>query len=873
MRLIATAVALACSLGAFGSNGIEDSLVPKPQAVRVAPGQELALDPALLPLRMSAPTAESQARLAEHAREVLDGAGFELGKDAVQAVAGPFAFAAGARALPGDGEAAGLPEAAQNEGYRLSVGPDGLLGRAEREAGLFYALMTFGQLLTYAQAQGTGLPCVEIEDWPAIAMRGYSEDYGRNQVPTLEDHKRSIRTLARFKMNTYLWFIEPDHFKYAFDPDLGSSVDRFTFDEVRELVAYAKRYHIQVIPTVELLGHMECTLADPDYRSLGEIPGGSDLCPTSEATRDLVRAMVGEIAPAFESAYFHCGLDESFSVGTGQSAAAVKERGLEQVYADYYTWLNDVVKSHGKTMMMYADIALSKPAMLELLPKDIVMMFWDYAPRDRFEGLDTLRAAGFPLVTLSGVWDWNNVLPQAPPAFRNIEALAAQTREAGGFGAFVSNWGDGYRGASGFNLNEWNWPVVAYAAACGWNPTPVPIERFVPAFALQYFGTADAGLAQALVRLAKAQGDLAWYGRARAMFQSDPIVTICGMAEADESTVAFWERLRTEAGAAREALGRPPRNADVLASVDVAARMLHYAADLALLCRKCAVEGTKPDADREAMAAAFEQRVETADAIWRDYSAAWNATNRPLNLQELDKVHAWAQERLKATAAAIRAGDVPARYDKGLRMAFHFDGEGEAAWQASPGGMTLQAVEGVESPVVANGIADIHPGRRREAVDTARLLDFKTVPFLVEIWVRHYGQQEHTFGSSLLSYGEGGHGWRLGLNAKHQVLFTLYGVRDAMGPNAVVPPDGAWHHVAVNFHGCRFVDFYIDGKLADRVEMEGAPDSPGNPLLRLGNEIALVTPVQAEIDRIRISAGVFTAEELDSEWQSPATPN
>ncbi|MCP4644377.1 MAG: LamG domain-containing protein, partial [bacterium] len=149
-------------------------------------------------------------------------------------------------------------------------------------------------------------------------------------------------------------------------------------------------------------------------------------------------------------------------------------------------------------------------------------------------------------------------------------------------------------------------------------------------------------------------------------------------------------------------------------------------------------------------------------------------------------------------------------------------------------------------------------------------LDFGIAPFLVEAWVRHKGQREQQYGATVFSYGLGG-GFRLGINHKGAVLFTLYGIGEAAGTRSIVPPDGEWHHVAVNFHDCHAVDMYVDGKLTERLDLRGAPRRPSSPLIRIGNEIGLVTAFDGDIDRVRVSRGLYGAEELDAVAQQRET--
>ncbi|HOC68312.1 MAG: Beta-hexosaminidase [Candidatus Hydrogenedentes bacterium ADurb.Bin101] len=854
-------------------NGLFDTLLPVPQEIQACDGV-FPLTAETFRFSLTTPSPEETAPLGDRLRESLERLSLP---DALEISDGGLfrlVMTVSDEPVSQPKDPAPLPEKARAEGYCLAITPTHIVIHAPSEKGLFYGMMTLEQLLLSAKAHTiTELPCAVIRDWPALSMRGFSEDYGRDQLPTLEEHKRSIRHLARFKVNTYLWFIEPDHFVYAFDPDISTDYDRFTFEEIRELVAYAKRYYMEIIPTVELLGHMEQTLRHDRYKPLAEMPGGGgDLCAACEDSFGLVTKMVNEIAPAFGGRYFHCGLDESYTIGKGRSEQAVKETGIERVFADYYTKMNDLVKSHGQTMMMYADIVLNHPAMIDLLPKDIIMMFWDYAPREEYPGLTALRAKGLPVTALSGLWSWNNLYPLYPPAFKNMEILAAQAEKEGALGHFVSTWGDGYKGAAGINLNEWDQYGVAYCAALSWNTTPVPMDAFSRAFAAQFFGSADPAMAEALTRLARCQGeDLSRVCQARQMLHCDPDAAVWSMAGADDATLSFWNTLATESASVHTTLSaaKPALNADHLATLGLAARLLHGAAEMALAFQDIGTAMAKADFNREEAAARLDALAENHEILWEAYRQAWLATNRPLNLVHLGRVWSETTTGMSRLAGEIRSGGFPAVPEKGLQAAFTFDGKGGEAWKDDRDYLTLvPVVDGLVPEITAGGPSEtggclhLDHGARCEAVDGERRLDLRTAPLLVEAWVRHTGQQEQEYGATIVSYGLGG-GWRLGLNHKGETLFTLYGIGEQAGTKSILPPDGQWHHVAVNFRECRVIDFYIDGALTEQLELPGYPRSPSNPLLRIGNEIALVTPFAGDIDRIRISTGRFEAKELD----------
>ena len=647
---------------ASASGDVLRDLLPVPQNVEIRPGA-FACDLSRLDFVLKAPSKEAADALGDRLKEMQEWLGAPPKTHVSEfPVADTFALVM----MSADGKAPAvappnLPAGAEAEGYELTVSDSGIVVSAKSERGLFYGMMTVGQLFTAMKPRHLeSLPCVHIVDWPKLGMRGFHEDYGRDQLPTVEDHKRTVRTLAQYKMNTHLWFIEPDHFVYAFDPEIGKDFDRFTFDEIREVVAYAKKYYVEVIPVVESLAHMENTLTNPKYADLAEVKGSGVLCPTSDESFALIRNILNEIAAAFDGRYFHCGLDESVAVGQGKSADAVKTKGIEKVYADYYTRLDDLVKSHGKTMMMYADIVLNHPKVMDLLPKDIVMMYWNYSDAPHHPGFDTLAKSGFKTVSLSATWDWVNLYPIYSYAFRNIERLAAQTAELGSLGTFTANWGDGNLGAAGANLSEMNYYGVVHCGAQGWRPQPMPIDEFSRVFAEQFFGAGSDLAGQALTLLAKCQGDdLARNTQARMMFHSAPAEQIPKMAQASKEDLDFWRALKDDAGKAHDLIRKTSakHNADFLRSCDLAARELELAGEPALQYRATAEALRTPGFDGEKQAQIYEQLAARHQALWREYETIYRATNRPINLRYL--VLAWDKSKKDLTefAAKLRSGE------------------------------------------------------------------------------------------------------------------------------------------------------------------------------------------------------------------------
>ena len=216
---------------------------------------------------------------------------------------------------------------------RLFLKPNGLAVIAETPAGIFYGAQTVKQLIR-GSGKDTVLLVPTIRDWPAMAHRGLSDDWSRGPLPNMEFLKREIRTLAAYKYNIFSPYFEHT-FAYASTPVAAFPGGAMTPDEARELVAYAAKYHITVIPEQEAFGHLHHVLKFEQYSPLGETPHGHVLAPGDADTLPQIGKWFGELAQVFPGPYAHIGADETAELGLGRTRDEVKQQGLGKVYLDF----------------------------------------------------------------------------------------------------------------------------------------------------------------------------------------------------------------------------------------------------------------------------------------------------------------------------------------------------------------------------------------------------------------------------------------------------------------------------------------------------------------------------------------------------------
>lgn len=230
------------------------------------------------------------------------------------------------------------PSLDDDEAYTLCVSDKTVEIKGKTPAAVFYGLMTFDQLL---RGDGTSkccekIPQLSITDKPRTHIRELMLDPCRTFIP-FEDLKAFVPEMARYKYNTIhlhltddqAWRIEIKKYpeltakassRVGMD-DMQVPISGFyTQAQMREFVAYAAKYHIQVVPEIEMPGHEVAAIHVFPQLTCGakQVPirttcGVSNelLCPGSEFTYTFLGNVFKELADIFPSPYIHLGGDEA----------------------------------------------------------------------------------------------------------------------------------------------------------------------------------------------------------------------------------------------------------------------------------------------------------------------------------------------------------------------------------------------------------------------------------------------------------------------------------------------------------------------------------------------------------------------------------
>lgn len=233
-----------------------------------------------------------------------------------------------------------LLETLGEEAYRIQICENGVKLAGGSEQALCYARQTWEQIQFQCKEEGNEIPVVEIEDCPKYPYRSFHIDCVRHFFP-MEELKKMIEMAAYFKFNRFHWHFSDDqgwriesgafpklheisskrkgdHFgQFCAEEEYGGF---YTREEVNDLVRYCGKLGIEIVPEIDMPGHVTAILASyPQFSCRKNPVEVADragifreiLCPGKEETFQFIEQLLDELLEIFPGEYFHIGGDEA----------------------------------------------------------------------------------------------------------------------------------------------------------------------------------------------------------------------------------------------------------------------------------------------------------------------------------------------------------------------------------------------------------------------------------------------------------------------------------------------------------------------------------------------------------------------------------
>lgn len=281
------------------------------------------------------------------------------------------------------------PQLSSPEGYLLTIRKSGVVAQALSGAGLFYALQTLMQMID----EECNLPLGTIVDYPRFAYRGMMIDVSRHFFG-VDFLKKQIDAMAYYKLNhlhLHLtdaagWRLEIKRYPRltelaAWRTDAlwkdwwngsrlymergaeGAYGGYYTQDQIRDIVEYARRHYITVVPEIEMPSHSEEVLvAYPELSCSHEPYRESDFCVGNEQVFEFIENVLTEVMELFPSPYIHIGGDEASKQSwknCPRCQARMRAEGLADVDELQSYLIHHVeafLNAHGRTLLGWDEI-------------------------------------------------------------------------------------------------------------------------------------------------------------------------------------------------------------------------------------------------------------------------------------------------------------------------------------------------------------------------------------------------------------------------------------------------------------------------------------------------------------------------------------
>ncbi len=396
----------------------------------------------------------------------------------------------------GSPKATAFPKEMEAEGYVILPDNDGIALTASTSAGIFYALQTAKQLITGDGAAAV-LNIATIRDWPALQYRGLHDDLSRGPIDTLEFQKKLIHTLAAYKVNLYSPYFETTQ-QYASNPLAATPGASLSADDARQLVAYAKQFHMIVVPEQEAFGHLRHMLLWEQYADVAETPHGAVLSPVQPGSIPLIDKMFTDIAAMYPSPFLHIGGDETTDLGLGRTKPEVDARGLAPVYLDFVQQILTSLQPLHRKVLFWGDVAQDAPALLKAMPQafknQTIAIAWGYLPNPKgfASQIKPFTEAGMELWVAPAINNYRQVWPNQQLALDDIQEFTRDGQSMGATGQLNTLWND-----DGESLANMNWYGILFGAAAAWQHGESSIPQFQQSYGPVFHGDSTGLIDQA----------------------------------------------------------------------------------------------------------------------------------------------------------------------------------------------------------------------------------------------------------------------------------------------------------------------------------------------------------------------------------------
>lgn len=317
--------------------------------------------------------------------------------------------------------------------------------------------VSYGKLSAAARGLGYALAGIAAEERLTFETFGILVDCSRTAVFTVDGAKRWLRRLALMGYTQFMLYTK-DAYQLDGEPYFGYMRGAYSLDEIREIDAYAAKLGIEMVASIQALGHLEPQLRWPAYANVRDTD--SVILVDEPASYALLEKMIAFWSGALNARRIHLGMDETHDLGRGRF---LDKHGYERPFDIYNRHLarlceicakfqlkpmiwSDMYFRFGSATLNYYDPETVIPDDVKAaIPKEAALYYWDYYHRDKAFYANRLarhRDLGKEPLMASGIWTWLRLWYDHEQTTATVKPCIDACRETGVKEFLFTLWGD-----------------------------------------------------------------------------------------------------------------------------------------------------------------------------------------------------------------------------------------------------------------------------------------------------------------------------------------------------------------------------------------------------------------------------------------------
>ena len=314
------------------------------------------------------------------------------------------------------------------------------------------------------------------EEAPEHTDLCYMLDQSRNAVLKPEQAERFVRYLALSGFNALMLYTE-DTYEIDGEDYFGFMRSKWKKSEIKKLVEYANKFHIELVPCIQTLAHLERPMRWKKYKEICD--SGNVLLVGDERTYELIDKMFASCRECFTSNRINIGMDEAAGLGVGKYMQKNGYRDRSEIMLEHLSRVCEIAKKHGFKPMMWSDMffflafnaygvtsGTIPDDVKKKVPPEVTLIYWDYYSSDRKETSHMVschKEFNNPVAFAGGLQRWARFTAVNEFSITVEDMHLEECFKQGITDILATAWGDGGSDSSSFSIMP---TMVFYGEKC-----------------------------------------------------------------------------------------------------------------------------------------------------------------------------------------------------------------------------------------------------------------------------------------------------------------------------------------------------------------------------------------------------------------------